>query len=49
MAKETKNQEDQGTSILSLVLVFVLGFTAFTFVGFVILVILLSLGILPAY
>jgi len=39
----------KGANILSLVLVFVAGFAVFSLIGFVILIILLSAGILPSY
>jgi len=49
MVKSAEDQpSDKGASVLTLILVFVLGFTAFTFIGFLILMTLLSLGILPA-
>jgi len=44
-----KKSSEDVPGVFQLILIFVAGFTVFTFVGFVILVILLSLGILPAY
>jgi len=45
MAKKNPEQ----TNVLGLVLMFVIGFAVFSLVGFAILIILLSAGILPAY
>jgi len=44
-----KKNPDQQTNILALVLMFVAGFAVFSLIGFAILIILLSAGILPAY
>ncbi len=41
--------EENKQNPLFLLLIFVAGFTVFTFIGFVILGIMLSLGILPAF
>jgi len=46
MAK--KNSNSSQSNILMLVLMFVAGFAVFTLLGFIILIALLSLGILPA-
>lgn len=46
MAKKNPNQS---TNVLTLVLMFVAGFAVFSLIGFIILIILLSAGILPAY
>jgi len=46
MAK--KNSSENGTSVLTFVLMFVAGFAVFSLLGFIIIIILLSLGILLA-
>jgi hypothetical protein len=42
-----KKSANKSVNILALVLIFVAGFTVFSLIGFIVLILLLSMGVIP--